>query len=62
MPFSSSSYRFESAPGGSNENPGPGAYYSEEDRIEVILEGENINKASHYFKSNSKRAVFGNRA
>ncbi len=61
MPFSSSSFRFQEAPGGNNENPGPGAYFSPDDKVEIIIDGEREHKVSHYFKSNSKRSVFTNR-
>lgn len=70
-PFLSSSYRFQGL-SEANENPGPGAYHNTDEKVKMILEGddkiknimdaENEKKQNHYFKSNSKRAGFMNRA
>ena len=57
-PFLSSSFRFQGGIPTSNENPGPGAYFAPEDKVEIVLEGEKERKANHYFKSQSKRAGF----
>ena len=57
-PFLSSSFRFQGGIQTANENPGPGAYFSPEDKVEIVLEGEKERKANHYFKSHSKRAGF----
>lgn len=60
MPFLSSSFRFQN-PVSSNENPGPGAYYSPEDKVDIVMDGEKQRNFNYFFKSNSKRSAFGER-
>jgi hypothetical protein len=45
-PFASTSYRFAEDPSQSNNNPGPGAYYSKESEEIQLLERP---KQSHFF-------------
>lgn len=61
MPFLSSSFRFQN-PVSSNENPGPGAYYSPEDKVDIVMDGEKQRNFNYFFKSNSKRSAFGKEA
>lgn len=56
-PFNNTSIRFQNLYG-MNENPGPGAYYDEKNKI--IIEGDNEVKSSHMFKSVSQRRNVGN--
>lgn len=51
-PFNHTSIRFQNLYG-MNENPGPGAYYDEKNKI--IIEGDEEVKNNYMFKSNVQR-------